>query len=88
MPPSLRVCTHLRNGAVSCAGRGSLKLLEDLRGLVLASGLPWHVEETVCLGYCHIGPNIKGAPGGPILHQCQDALSVLDQMDTHWDRSE
>ena len=85
MKPKLRVCTHFRLGAVpSCDARGGSVLLEDLRRLMESGGGPWDVEPSLCLGHCPDGPNVKGAPGGPILNRCRDAQSVLDRMDRDW----
>ncbi len=86
MTTTLRVCIHYRVGQSSCAGRGSEKILKELRRLIETSGSNWKVEESVCLGHCQKGPNVKGAPGGPILHQCQDAQSVLDRIEQEWER--
>jgi len=85
MDPTLRICTHSRiSPTASCAGNGSLALLADLRQVIAQTGSPWLVEESLCLGHCHSGPNVKGAPGGPILHRCTSARSVLERMADEW----
>jgi hypothetical protein len=71
MEPTLFVCTNRRLGSAgSCAGSGSVALMDLLRVELAARGLGWHVASTVCLGQCPNGPNIKAAPGGPLLHHC------------------
>lgn len=71
MHPTLFVCTNRRLGSAgSCAGGGSLDLLAALRAEVAARGLGWTVSPSACMGHCQEGPNVKAAPGGPLLHRC------------------
>lgn len=65
------VCTNRRLGSTgSCAGGGSLELMAALRAEIAARGLEWAVAPSPCLGHCPHGPNVKAAPGGPLLHHC------------------
>ncbi len=83
--PKLRVCTHFRPGmAACCTDGGSAALLAALRREVARRGLGWTVEATCCLGHCPIGPNVKAAPGGPILHHCRSAEDVLGRLPAGW----
>lgn len=86
MDPTLRVCIHMRSlgGGASCAGRGSEALLADLHQLVAETEAGWKIAPSTCLGQCRDGPNVKGAPGGPILNNCTDARAVLERMRQEW----
>lgn len=71
MAPTLFVCTNRRLGSAgSCAAGGSVALMDELRAEIARRGLDWRVAASVCLGHCPNGPNIKVAPGGPLLHHC------------------
>lgn len=65
------VCTNLRQygGQASCAGRGSVALIDLLEAGIEERNLDYEVKTSVCLGHCEKGPNIK-LPGEPILHHC------------------
>lgn len=85
--PTLRVCTHHRLGGTgSCGAGGGEKLRDTLRRIVASRGLDWVVEETGCLGQCRHGPNLKAAPGGPILHGCSapQAEALVDRLLVEW----
>ncbi len=91
MDPTLLVCVNRRFGtAPSCAERGGVELLEALKEEAARRGLPWEVEAQVCLGYCALGPNLKAAPGGPMLHGCGagQAAEILDRLERDWRRGE
>lgn len=58
-PLTIYVCTNLRLSGGSCSGQGAFEVLKALRaqpevkdGIVL-------VLESVCMGYCGEGPNVK-----------------------------
>jgi hypothetical protein len=81
----LRVCTQFRPGmAACCADGGSASLLAALRREVARRGLDWTVEATCCLGHCTMGPNVKAAPGGPMLHRCRSVEDVLGRLPADW----
>ena len=82
--PSLNVCIHRRLGAGSCAGSGAGRLLDALRREIATRGLQWQVQPSRCLGHCLLGPNVKAAPNGRLLHQCHDAASVVEQLCRSW----
>ncbi len=83
--PKLRVCTHIRPGLRGCcADGGGELLLAALRSEVERRGLRVTVEATCCLGHCAVGPNIKAAPDGPLLHHCQSAEDVLGRLPDNW----
>ncbi len=85
MHPMLRVCIQFRPGmGACCADCGSAALLVALRAEVARRGLGWRVEPTCCLGHCTTGPNVKAAPGGPLLHHCHSAEDVLGRLPAGW----
>jgi (2Fe-2S) ferredoxin len=63
MTKKIIVCTNFRANPnnPSCAGRGSPK--------VMAALSPITVEESPCLGYCEIGPNLRLMPNGEFFHE-------------------
>lgn len=85
-PPTLLVCNHRRRGAGSCAATGGEPLRDALIAAVAARGLDWRVSGTGCLGHCALGPNLKAAPGGPVLHGCRadQADQLIDRLLPHW----
>lgn len=85
-PPTLFVCTHRRLGAGSCGGSGGEAIAQALRAAVAQRGLPWQVAPIGCLGQCAHGPNLKAAPGGPMLHHCtaEQAGAVIDRLLAEW----
>lgn len=84
MTPTLYVCGNRRLGAGSCGGQGSHDLAEGLRAEIAARALDWRVALSPCLGHCGQGPNIKAAPGGPMLHHCADAAQVVERLAGQW----
>lgn len=77
MNPTLFVCTNRRFGAQgSCGARDALALLAALE----EAGLPWEVRPSPCLGWCADGPNVKAAPGGPMLHDCRSVADILARL--------
>lgn len=86
MNPVLHLCSKRRTGAGSCAGSGSLELAAALKAEIAKRTLTWEVRLSPCLGHCGQGPNLKAAPGGPMLHGCTEAGAVLDQLQREWRR--
>ena len=66
----LLVCTNFRAnpGLPSCAAHGSKQIMADLSLQLKQQKLKIKVEESPCLGYCKVGPNLRLAPNGPFLH--------------------
>lgn len=66
---AIYVCTNLRKvgGEASCAGRGSLDLIDLLQERLAARQLSYEVKPSVCFGHCEKGPNLKPA-GRPFWH--------------------
>ena len=66
----LLVCTNYRGNpnTSSCAARGSQSLLSALLQHCLHNHLAITIEESPCLGFCHIGPNAHLVPNGAFFH--------------------
>ena len=77
MPSRVRliVCINQRLGAGqrSCAGSGSLALIERIERLIDESELVVPVVRRECLGRCEQGPTMRIAPGGPFFTEIDDA---------------
>lgn len=87
MEPTLFVCGNFRFGsAPSCGGDGAVQLMAALQSELLRRGLVWHVVRSPCLAHCTLGPNIKAAPGGPLLHGCKadKAAEIVDGLLAGW----
>lgn len=86
LPPTLFVCSHQRLGAGSCAGAGAAALRAALEAEVAARGLDWQVAAIGCLGQCAHGPNLRAAPGGPLLTGCraEDAAALVARLAAEW----
>ena len=79
-PPRLVACVNQRLGAGqrSCAGSGSLALIERLERLLEQRGLAVPVVRRECLGRCEQGPAMRIAPGGAFFTEVDDAaLEVI-----------
>lgn len=65
------VCTHRRLSPLnpSCAGRGSIQLLEQLKAMCDLELLDITIETIDCFGRCDHGPNVRIAPGGEFFQQ-------------------
>ncbi|MEG3619260.1 (2Fe-2S) ferredoxin domain-containing protein [Magnetovibrio sp. PR-2] len=83
---SVFVCTNLRMSGNSCAGSQSKALLKAMQDRADARTLDDHplisVKESVCMGYCGEGPNVK-IIGGDFYHEVE-----LDQIDAILDDAE
>jgi len=87
LPPTLLVCCHSRTGAGSCTGNGGGNPLRAaLETEIAARGLSWQVAGIGWLGRCDLGPNLRAAPGGPVLTGCraEDAAQLLDRLQSEW----
>lgn len=80
----LVVCVNERlgPGQESCAGSGSLMLLEKLRQLMQSTGTPYEVTEQVCLGRCAEGIVMRIAPGGAFFTDVteQDLRHIIQEI--------
>jgi len=81
MPSRVRLvaCINQRLGAGqrSCAGSGSLALIERLERLIDERGLAVPVVRRECLGRCEQGPTMRIAPGGPFFTEIDEAALAL-----------
>ncbi len=70
MTKKILICTNFRANPnnPSCAARGSKGLMTALTQELLEKNLPVIVEESPCLGYCDIGPNLRLIPNGEFFH--------------------
>jgi len=75
----LLVCTNYRANPnnPSCAARDSALILSALSQQCQQNNLPIEVEESLCLGFCQVGPNARLVPNGPFFHDVS-----LDQLST------
>ena len=64
------VCTNFRANPnhPSCAARGSKQLLTELTIQIQQNSLAINIEESLCLGFCQVGPNVRLVPNGPFFH--------------------
>jgi NADH:ubiquinone oxidoreductase subunit E len=71
MTKKIIVCTNFRANPnnPSCAGRGSPKVMAALSAQLAQENCPITVEESPCLGYCEIGPNLRLMPNGEFFHE-------------------
>lgn len=83
---SVFVCTNLRMSGNSCASLKSKELLKTMQNRADARAIDGHqlvsVKESVCMGYCAEGPNVK-IIGGDFYHHVE-----LDQIDAILDDAE
>ena len=81
MPVAVRlvVCINRRLGIGqrSCAGGGSLALIERIEAMVVEQGIEQGIEAPAvrreCLGRCEEGPTMRIAPGGPLFTEIDAA---------------
>jgi NADH:ubiquinone oxidoreductase subunit E len=65
MEISLITCVKERfTGKPSCAGNGSVAIIDHIESEIKKKGWPILVERVNCLGECVKGPNMRIAPGG------------------------
>ena len=70
MTKKILVCTNFRANPnnPSCAARGSKEVMAALLQELKQKNLPIIVEESPCLGFCEIGPNLRLMPNGEFFH--------------------
>lgn len=68
MTKKIIVCTNFRANPnnPSCAARGSKAVIATLKQEL--KSMPITVEESPCLGFCDIGPNLRLMPNGAFFH--------------------
>jgi NADH:ubiquinone oxidoreductase subunit E len=78
--PVIYVCTNLRLSGGSCSGQGANAVLKALRAQDAVKDGRVEVRQSVCMGYCGEGPNVK-IMGGAFHHEVQpeDAESLVDK---------
>ncbi|MES2499320.1 MAG: (2Fe-2S) ferredoxin domain-containing protein [Pseudomonadota bacterium] len=74
------VCTNYRANPnnPSCAARDSKEILASLTQQLQQNKLAIEIEESPCLGFCQIGPNVRLIPNGPFFHAV--SLEKLDDL--------
>lgn len=77
--PEIYVCTNLRMSGASCAGQGAHEVLKALRQCARVKDGTVRVAQSVCMGYCGQGPNVKVMGGDFYREQSPgDAEALLD----------
>ena len=74
MTKKILICTNFRANPnnPSCAARGSKEVMATLLQELKQKNLPITVEESPCLGFCEIGPNLRLMPNGEFFHGVSD----------------
>ena len=74
MTKKVLICTHFRANpnSPSCAARGSKAVITALTHALAEKNMPICIEESPCLGFCEIGPNLRLMPGGEFFHGVSD----------------
>ena len=74
MTKKILICTNFRANPnnPSCAARGSKEVMTALSLELKEKNLPITVEESTCLGFCEIGPNLRLMPNGEFFHGVSD----------------
>ncbi len=70
MTKKILVCTNFRANLnnPSCAARGSQLVLSTLKQELINNNIVIEIEESPCMGYCNVGPNLRLAPNGEFFH--------------------
>ena len=74
MTKKILVCTNFRANPnnPSCAARGSKDVMVALTLELAKKNMPIILEESPCLGFCNIGPNLRLMPSGEFFHGVSD----------------
>ena len=74
MTKKILMCTNFRANPnnPSCAARGSKAVMAALLQELKQKNLPITVEESTCLGFCEVGPNLRLMPNGEFFHGVSD----------------
>ena len=75
MTKKILICTNFRANPnnPSCAARGSKLVIPALTLALKQKNLPITIEESPCLGFCDIGPNLRLTPNGAFFHAVSEA---------------
>lgn len=70
MTKKILVCTNFRANLnnPSCAARDSQLVLAALKQELINKHITLEIDESPCMGYCNVGPNIRLAPNGEFFH--------------------
>jgi NADH:ubiquinone oxidoreductase subunit E len=74
MTKKILVCTNYRANPnnPSCAARSSKEVVSALTLQLKKKNVLIEVEESPCMGFCNIGPNIHLIPNGEFFHEVSD----------------
>jgi (2Fe-2S) ferredoxin len=83
-PVRLIVCVNHRlgSGQRSCAGSGSLELIERMEAMIAEQCLDVPIVRRECLGRCEQGPVMRIAPAGPFFTEIEaaDLATICDRL--------
>ncbi len=82
MMKMLLVCTNFRANPnqPSCANSSNKQIMADLQLQLQQQNVHIKVEESPCMGYCNIGPNLRLAPNGKFFHAvCVEKFAEIIQ---------
>ena len=70
MRKKLLVCANYRLNPSnpSCAARGSEQIAAELQLKFKQNNIAVEIEESPCMGFCNIGPNLRLVPNGQFFH--------------------
>ena len=70
MSTKLLVCTNYRANLnnPSCAARGSKQIKAELQLQLEKNNASIEIEESPCMGFCNVGPNLRLVPSGQFFH--------------------
>jgi NADH:ubiquinone oxidoreductase subunit E len=71
MTKKILVCTNFRANSnnPSCAARDSQLVLDALKKELAKKDIMIEIEESPCMGYCNVGPNLRLVPNGEFFHE-------------------
>lgn len=74
MAKKILVCTNYRANlnSPSCAARGRKEAALELTRQLQDKNVKIEIEESPCMGFCNIGPNMRLIPGGEFFHEVSD----------------
>lgn len=71
MTKQLLVCINYRANLnnPSCAARGSKQVANELQLALEKINISIEIEESPCMGFCDVGPNLRLVPNGEFFHE-------------------
>lgn len=71
MSKKILVCTNYRVNPnnPSCAARGSKQIAAELQLKLQKNNISIEIEESACMGFCNVGPNLRLVPNGEFFHE-------------------